>query len=150
MAGGLLGVVLIVILLAFRGGLFSAPVPRVPPAALDDVRRIGIVQAEDSIEDSYDDDVEITNTFVIDVGSASNNEAIDKAANLLGGRGWEILGKSQTGAAMKSAKWNASLSVDPFDPASLRYHPNILKALQGKSARAEAFAIVRVNVYQGG
>ncbi|MEU7746098.1 hypothetical protein [Nonomuraea sp. NPDC049158] len=138
------------IILAFRSGLFSAPIPQVSPAALDDVRRIGIVQAEDSIEDGYDDDVEITNTFVIDVGSTSNKEAIDKTADLLSGRGWEILGKSPTGAAMKSAKWAASLSVDSFDPASLRYHPKILKALQGKSVRAEAFAIVRVNVYQGG
>ncbi|MFI7700343.1 hypothetical protein [Nonomuraea sp. NPDC049480] len=135
--------------LALRGELFPAPPRQVTPAALNDVRSIGVVQAEDSREISYDGEFEITNTFVIDVGSASAKEVVGKVVSRLRERGWETIAKKETGAVMKSAKWKALVAVDPFYLEALQHHPGILQTLNGKSVNTDAYAIVRVDVVQG-
>jgi hypothetical protein len=124
---------------------------QVPPAALDEVRSIGLVQAESSVEVDIDDSAEFANTFVIDVGSASANAAIAKSADLLRERGWKILGKERPWfIMMKSTKWNTFLAIESFQPVHLTSHPDILEALKDKSAKTEASVIINVEVYQGG
>ncbi|MEV0228094.1 hypothetical protein [Nonomuraea sp. NPDC050786] len=124
---------------------------RVTPAALDDIRSIGLVQAESSVEVDMDESVAVTNTFVIDVGSASANAATAKSASLLRERGWEIIGKERPWfITMKSTKWDAFLAIDSFQSVHLASHPDILKALKDKSANTKASVIINVEVYQGG
>lgn len=120
------------------------------PTALDDVRRIGLVQAEGSVEVDIDDSTQVTNTFVIDVGAASANAATAKAARLLRERGWEIIGKERPWfVTMKSTKWDAFLAIDSFQPTHLASHPDILKTLKEKSAKTEASVIINVEAYMG-
>ncbi|MFI7126829.1 hypothetical protein ACIBQ1_14130 [Nonomuraea sp. NPDC050153] len=124
---------------------------QVPPAALDEVRSIGLVQAESSVEVDMDDSGEFANTFVIDLGSASANAATGKAASLLRERGWEIIGKERPWfIMMKSTKWNTFLAIDSFQSVHLASHPDILKTLKNTSAKTEASVIINVEVYQGG
>ncbi|MFG6200815.1 hypothetical protein [Nonomuraea sp. JJY05] len=124
---------------------------QVTPATLDEVRSIGLVQAEGSVDLGMDDSAEVTNTFVIDVGSASANAATAKSASLLRDRGWEIIGKERPWfVMMKSTRWNAFLSIDSFQSVHLTSHPDILKTLKDTSAKTEASVIINVEVYQGG
>ncbi|MFI6786979.1 hypothetical protein ACIBG4_06590 [Nonomuraea sp. NPDC050383] len=135
-------------LLAVRGELFPAPVHQVPSAALDDVRRIGKVQAEGSDELGHDGQSDIAYTFIIDVRSARPQGAAGKATSLLRGQGWEVIGQGRLGVAMKSARWRAVLSVDRFDRAALQYEPDLLKVLQEKSVSDESLVIIRVDAYR--
>ncbi|NBE91822.1 hypothetical protein FE391_00530 [Nonomuraea sp. KC401] len=90
----------------------SDVVYRASPAALSDVRGIGVVQAEASDEVGYDDGVVVTNTFVMDVGSARVEEAVDKAASLLQQRGWMIVGKKQPWTVSVESARRGALSAE--------------------------------------
>lgn len=120
---------------------------QVTPAILDEVRSIGLVQAEDSVELYMGDSVDVMNTFVIDVGGASANAATAKSARLLRKRGWEVIGEERPWfIMMKSTKWAASLAISSFRSVHLSSHPDILKTLKDKSAKTEASVIINVEV----
>ncbi|TDE54658.1 hypothetical protein E1295_14805 [Nonomuraea mesophila] len=128
----------------------SDVVYRASPAALSDVRGIGIVQAEASDEVGYDDGIVVTNTLVMDVGSARVEEAVDRSASLLQRRGWVIVGKKHPWmVAMESARRRAHLTLSSFTADRLARHQGILEALAIKSATTESAVIIEVNVYPG-
>lgn len=121
---------------------------QVTPAALDEVRSIGLVQAEGSVELNMGDSVQVMNAFVIDVGGASANVATAKTARLLRERGWEVIGEERPWfVTMRSTKWDAFLAIDSFQSAHLASYPDVSKALKDKSAKTEASVIIRVEVY---
>jgi hypothetical protein len=137
-------------LLASGCGLFAPAVYQVTPAALADIRAIGMVRGEESSEVGYAESVEISNTFVIDVGGASAEEAVAKAARLLRDHGWNVLVENQTGVSMRSDKWDAYLTLVSFRPGDLAGHPAILRTLAGKSVRTDALVIIKVYPDQTG
>ncbi|WP_049575075.1 hypothetical protein [Nonomuraea sp. SBT364] len=106
LAGLLAGVALAgAALFVLRGGLSPAPVHRVPPATVDQVRAIGVVRAEGSYASSEDisggDSTSIVHTLVLDVASARAGQTIDRTAGLLTGRGWKLLDKNRFGASLR-------------------------------------------------
>ncbi|GAA0913810.1 hypothetical protein [Nonomuraea longicatena] len=136
--------------LVWRGDLLVSPDEKVDSAALQTVRQIGAVQAEDSIESDYDvrwaEGFEIINTFVVDVGEAKTGAAIGKAASRLRGHGWVLYSQDPTAVMMKSAKWSAVLDIIPFDPEALRYHPKIRATLQARMKSMGSPVIISVSV----
>ncbi|TDD16052.1 hypothetical protein [Nonomuraea diastatica] len=121
----------------------------VSPATLNEIRSIGLVQAESSVEVGSDDSVNVMNAFVIDVGSASANAATGKSARILRERGWEIIGKKRPWfVMMKSTKWDAFAAIESFEAVHLTSYPDI-KSLKNKSVKTEASVIITVEVYRG-
>jgi hypothetical protein len=145
-AGCLGAVALIgVSLLALRGEFFPAPAYQVSPAALDEIRHIGIVRAEVSSEIDYDGNLELANTFVIEMGRMGAKESIDKAVKIFRKNGWEVLGKKGAMASMKSTKWNAHLVLYLYDKVNLVHYPTIPKNLYGNSPGMANLVIVSVD-----
>ncbi|TDB99387.1 hypothetical protein E1267_37750 [Nonomuraea longispora] len=126
----------------------SDVVYRASPAALSDVRGIGVVQAGASDEVGYDDGVVVTNTLVMDVGSARVEEAVDKAASLLQQRGWVTAGKKQPWTVfVESARRGAHLALSSFSADRLARHQGMLESLDMKFATTESAVIIEANVY---
>lgn len=129
-------------------GLLPPTIHRPPPAALGDVRGIGLVRAEASREIGLAPDIEVVTTFVIEVGGASSGGALDKAVNLLRNRQWAILGENRPWlVSMTSTRWDAHLAATPFDSEAFKDHPDILLELQGEAVEKESLVIVKVGVY---
>jgi hypothetical protein len=127
----------------------SPPTLRVDPAALENIRGIGKVWAEVSIENERNGRSQIENLLVIDVGAASGREALDKAADLLEGRNWMIDTENRPAIVlMESANWkDAHLVLYPFHPAYFEDHPEVLGALEKASVKEES--LVYLEVFEG-
>lgn len=150
LAGLLIAVTLLsVSVLVFRAGLFATPVYQVHPAALDEARSVGMVQAEGRLQVDYDGEPEIINKLVIDVGGVSFRERADRVTSFFLDRGWEIVARNQVGVAMKSGKWNAFLTVDSFDSHALQHYPDVLEAVKSKAVKTEELVVVTVDYYHG-
>ncbi|MEV3987205.1 hypothetical protein [Nonomuraea sp. NPDC049758] len=123
---------------------------QVTPAALDEVRSIGTVQAESAVEIDMDDTTDIMNTFVIDVGEASANAATGRSAKLLQKLGWEVMGEQRPWfVTMKSTKLGALLTIDSFQAVHLASHPGMADTLKNGSIETDTSVIVKVEVYHG-
>lgn len=105
---------------------------RVPSDALDSVRSIGKTKAESSFESGWGDGTQIFNLLVIDVGTASKQEAFDRAADLLGERRWVTVAENRpTIMAMDSSRWTGvRVVLRPFDASYLEDRPEVLRQLE--------------------
>ncbi|WP_326825435.1 hypothetical protein [Streptosporangium sp. NBC_01756] len=122
---------------------------RVAPAALDNIRGIGKVQAEASDENENENGRQIENLLVIDVEATSGREALGKAADLLGARKWRVVAENRpTIVSMESANWqDTHLVLRPFHPAYFEDYPDILEALKEASVKEES--LVYIEVFEG-
>ncbi|WP_344884433.1 hypothetical protein [Nonomuraea antimicrobica] len=129
----------------------STPFPvvlRVPPAALDDIRSIGAVQAEFSSETGWGDGTQITNVLVVDVGVANGQAALNTAtAALLTERKWTIVTENRpTIVLMHSSQWkNTRLVLRPFHPAYFEDNPDVLASLEEASVEKRSLVFLEVS-----
>ncbi|MFG2075407.1 hypothetical protein [Nonomuraea maritima] len=117
---------------------------QVDPAVLNEVRSVGKVIGEVTYDGIWEDTNDIVTTFVIDVGGKSGPDSVDRAIDLLGGRGWKALRTDlPASVTMGSPKWgNNQLVVRPFDPREVKNKPEIENEISRKSPDPEALVVV--------
>lgn len=131
------------LILASGCGLFARTL-RVEAGAVAEVRSIGSVVAEKSQETYMEGGVDVIETLVIDLGSKSADDLLDKSSTLLGKRGWVISAENRPiSLYMRSGKWKGViLGMRPFDPDYLRGDPDLLRKVQSASVQPEKLVII--------
>ncbi|WP_371784849.1 hypothetical protein [Streptosporangium subroseum] len=112
------------------------------------MRSIGKVLGEATIKGhAWGGGTEVTNRFVIDVGSANASEALNKASDLLLKLDWVVVGEGPLGSmVLESDAWeDTHLTVDPFNPSGRMYPEEIKKAIE---ASTKPEALLLVDAYQ--
>ncbi|MER5646141.1 hypothetical protein [Streptosporangium sp. NPDC002524] len=120
---------------------------RADPAVLGEVRSIGKVLGESETESFWNGTTEVDNKFVVDVGGANAQEALNKASDLLRKRKWIAAPqKDPQIVQMHSPIWKgAYLSIKLFDPLHVGMYPEAaIKAIKEKSIDPEVLVIVNV------
>ncbi|MDA0635114.1 hypothetical protein ACQEUU_34075 [Nonomuraea sp. CA-218870] len=126
----------------------SAPlILRVPSVALESVRSIGETKAESSFESSWGNGTQIYNLLVIDVGTEGKQEALDRAANLLGERSWVTVAENRpTIISMNSSKWKGvEVVLRPFNAAYLEDYPEVLRQLEKVPVEERSLVYIEVS-----
>ncbi|MEU7900280.1 hypothetical protein AB0B45_46540 [Nonomuraea sp. NPDC049152] len=132
-------------------GCMVPPAPvvlRVDPAALDDVRGIGEVQAElNNVSDLEDGGTLISQKMIIDVGGRSGRESLDKAVDLLTARKWVIKGQNRpTIVMMATTRWNDTfLALRPYNSAYFEDNPEVLKEIKKRSINEESLVYLDIS-----
>lgn len=125
--------VLLAICLMVSGcGLFHVTL-QADPAVIDNVRGIGKVLGETTTEGTWEGTTEIENILVVDVGSTSSKEALNKAFHLLGERGWKVTSQNiPKRVMMESTIWeDVHLSVDISNSLDVDSYPEEIRRIIG-------------------
>ncbi|MEV7007791.1 hypothetical protein [Streptosporangium sp. NPDC051022] len=127
-------------------GLFYGT-SRVDPAVLDEVRGIGRVLGEATVEGDYGAGAEVTDMLVIDVGGANGQEAADRADALLLEREWTVVARMPPhGTQMRSTIWDGVyLDFHPFYPEEDKSYPDEIAKVIEASAKPETLLIVSLD-----
>lgn len=78
---------------------------RVDPGVVGEMRSIGKVLAEAEEEATWDGETRVAEILVIDVGSSSTEESINKAVSILRLRDWVVNYQNHDSLSMASSKW---------------------------------------------
>jgi hypothetical protein len=93
----------------------GAKVLEVEPAALLEVRGIGAVIEETTVDPIYENTVQVINLLIMDVDASSFEEASAKASDLLQARGWFVSDRYLDYVEMESAKWDfTKVTIGPL------------------------------------
>ncbi|MFI6920566.1 hypothetical protein ACIBIZ_11495 [Nonomuraea spiralis] len=115
-------------------------------AAIDQVREIGETLAQANAELTYDGTVQVVDIVLLDVGTATSDEALEVAHNRLLQQGWRDRGTGPNLIQMTSPRWEqVALSIGPISrlrSLKMQLDSKTEQMLRSGSSRINDFVVI--------